>query len=194
MAFGLVSLLVVLGICMLIFRQVEFPVLQKGHDAQNQAAQISGRDENGMPAMSSYTAQAHERAGGHMDGITIKTVIPGGPMQAYYGLAPGDVVVKIGEMRVPDIGVQDDYEMAKAQLDEAYQRMKTLTVVRNKTELVLPLPAPATPATPAPAPAVSSATPASSTPAPSTPATPPDNSIGGQLRGIEQGLKDIGGK
>jgi len=154
MAFGLVSLLIVLAICLLIFRTFEVPALESGHAAQKQAEQLSGRDENGVPAMDSYKAEAHS-AGSKIDGITITDILPGGPMQTYYGLQKGDVVTDIGGMNVKTLADPGGYPMAKSLLDEAYQKQQTLVVLRGGSQLTLPqqhsaTPAPNAPAQPAP--------------------------------------------
>jgi hypothetical protein len=48
--FGLVSLLVVLGLAMLIFKWFEAPVIESGIKAQDQSRQISGHGDDGRPA------------------------------------------------------------------------------------------------------------------------------------------------
>lgn len=137
MAFGLVSLLIVLAICLLIFRTFEAPMLESGNAAQKQAQQLSGRDENGVPVMDSYKAQQHS-TGSKIDGITITDLVPGGPMQTYYGLQKGDIVTDIGELSVTTLADPGGYSMAKSMLDEAYQKQQSLVVNRNGTKLTLP--------------------------------------------------------
>ena len=134
MIFGLVSLLVVLGIMMIIFKTFEAPSLEQGKKAEDQAEQISGRDASGVPAFKSYTGEEAD-IGGHFHGIKIDTLSPGGPMETAYGLKAGDVVVKIGDLDVTTLG---DYSSGKGQLDQAFQMAAPLTVERDGATTVLP--------------------------------------------------------
>jgi S1-C subfamily serine protease len=131
--FGLVSLLVVLGIMMMIFKMVEAPQIEVGQKAQQEVQQISGRDANGVPAYKSYTAQAYMR-GNQFAGITVTDLTSGGPMEVGYGLKVGDVVLQIAGNDVQTFG---DYESAKGQLDQAYQTAATLQVLRDGNKVLL---------------------------------------------------------
>jgi len=102
--------------------------------AQEEAQQISGRGANGMPAMQSYGAESYP-PGGAFRGIRIRDVTKGGPMDDYYGLKAGDVVLQIGGMDVTTLG---EYDMAKAELDQAYQESRPLTVQRDGNQISLP--------------------------------------------------------
>lgn len=135
MAFGLISLLVCAGIIMLFFAKIEAPQIQEGQKAQQEAQQISGRGDNGMKAMDSYSAQAYPPTG-DFRGIQITDVTPTGPMDAYYGLKVGDIVVAIGGNDVTALG---GFDMGKAELDEAYQNHQGLTVERGGTKMELPV-------------------------------------------------------
>jgi S1-C subfamily serine protease len=133
--FGLVSLLVVLAIVMVIFKNIEAPQIEVGHQAQLQAQQLSGRDANGMKAMESYAAQSFP-PNGNFRGVQITDVTVGGPMDQYYGLKVGDVVLAIGGNDVTAFG---GFDMAKAELDQAYQEVRELTVDRNGSKIQLPV-------------------------------------------------------
>jgi S1-C subfamily serine protease len=133
-AFGLVSLLVTLLIVMFLFKNIEYPELKAGQTATDQAQQISGRDENGVPAMYSFKSEEFDR-GTHFAGITIDSVVAGGPMDTYYGLKAGDIVLKVGDMDVTTYG---DYGTANAFLQEAFQNTQSLLVDRGGVQLTLP--------------------------------------------------------
>jgi S1-C subfamily serine protease len=135
MVFGLVSLLVVLGVCMWIFNNFEYKDIKTGQKAQQEAEQISGRDANGVPAMNSYKAEAYA-PNGTFKGITITDLTPDGPMDKYYGLKVGDIVLQIGGL---DVAALSDYGAAKGQLDEAYQKAAELTVQRDTAKITLPV-------------------------------------------------------
>jgi S1-C subfamily serine protease len=133
--FGLLSLLVCVGI-MLYLMSMEAPAVHEGVKAQDEAQQISGHGANGMPAMQSYTAESYPPGGNSFRGVRIKDVTIGGPMDTYYGLKVGDVVLQIGGMDVTAFG---DYESAKGQLDQAYQEFKLLLVQRGGNQITLPV-------------------------------------------------------
>jgi S1-C subfamily serine protease len=136
MIFGLVSLLVIVGLMLMFFKTFEAPNIEVGQKAQQEAQQISGRDENGVPAMNSYKAEPFP-ATGNFRGIKITDVTPGGAMDKYYGLKVGDVVMKIGDMDAVAYG--GDFGSAKAQLDEAYQHASNLVVQRDTAQISLPV-------------------------------------------------------
>ena len=135
MGFGLLSLLIAVGI-MLYMESLQSNEMHTAQVAHQEAAQISGRGDNGIPAMDSYTAQSYP-PNGDFRGIQITAVTAGGPMDTYYGLKVGDIVTQIGGMDVTGLGGQ--YDMAKAELDEAFQNARTLTITRNGTQMTLPV-------------------------------------------------------
>jgi S1-C subfamily serine protease len=135
MIFGLVSLLVVVGIMFLFFKIFEAPNIEVGQKAQQEAQQISGRDENGVPAMNSYKAESDPPMG-NFHGIKITDVTPGGAMDKYYGLKVGDIVLKVGDNDVTIFGA---YDMAKGMLDQAFQEAKPLLVQRDTAQISLPV-------------------------------------------------------
>ena len=130
---GLLSLLICIAI-MAYLMSMQAPELHEGAKAQQEAAQLSGHDQYGMAAMNSYGAESYPPSG-QFRGIQIKDVTRGGPMDSYYGLRPGDVVLQIGGMDVTALG---EYDMAKAELDQAYQEYRVLTVLRNGNQITLP--------------------------------------------------------
>jgi S1-C subfamily serine protease len=148
MGFGLVSLLVVIAIIYFVFFKVEAPTIKEGEKAQDQARQISGRGENGIPAMDSFKTQAKMR-GSNLDGLTVTDVTPGGAL-ANYGLQKGDVILSVNGSKVGDISV-NDAETAKAMVvQQGFQGNLPIVVLRDGNEVTLPTKPGAT-AAPAPA-------------------------------------------
>ena len=134
--FGLVSLLVVIGIMCLIFAKIEAPVIKQGEKAQDQARQISGHGENGAPAIDSFKTQAKMR-GSNLEGLTVTAVTPGGALAAY-GLQVGDEIVSVNGAKVGDISV-DDAETAKAMVVQTgFQGNNPIVVLRNGQPVTLP--------------------------------------------------------
>ena len=134
--FGLVSLLVVIGIIMLIFSQIEAPTIKQGEKAQDAARQISGRGDDGIPAIDSFKVTPKMR-GSNLDGLEVVSVVPGGGLSQVYGLQKGDVITQVDGMKVGDIS--SDPETAKAMVvQRGYQGNLPITVLRNGTQITLP--------------------------------------------------------
>lgn len=158
MAFGLVSLLVVLGIVMLMFNTYQAPMLKKGKSATDDARQLAGRDEDNAPVTHAVTLDAQDR-NGRMEGAVVTSITPGSTLETHYGLMKGDVIVELGQLAVK--GNMQSADEAKDFLLYAYQRNEALVVVRGSERLSLPLD-----------PAVVGGAAASATPAPTAPAPP----------------------
>jgi S1-C subfamily serine protease len=179
MAFGLVSLLVVIAIMLVLFKTFEAPTIETGQKAKDQAIQISGRGHDGGDALSSFAVQP-KRRGSTLDGLTVVSVQPGGAMADYYGIQPGDEIVSVDGMKLGDIA-NDDVDTAKAMLvQRGYQASAPILVIRNGQQFNLPdqknLAATAAPAPTATAPAATNAPPANNPPA--------GNSVQDQLKNL----------
>jgi C-terminal processing protease CtpA/Prc len=129
MAFGLVGVLVVLGVIIIFMHVYELPAAQKAIQAKKKVeAQFESNTAEGLAdAQASINLDDIER-GGHFYGLGVKSVIPGGPMQVDFGLAPGDTIIAIGGVSVRD---NNDPDLARAQLFEAKMRRQPLTVERG---------------------------------------------------------------
>ena len=134
-AFGLVSLLVVLGIIMLLFSTYSAPMLKKGKTAQDDARQIAGRDENNAPVTDAVTLDGQDR-NGRMVGAVVADIVAGSTLQSHYGLQKGDVIMEMGPLSVKDhMGSPSE---AKDFLLDAYQKQQPLIVMRGSERLALP--------------------------------------------------------
>lgn len=159
MAFGLLSLLIVVAIIMYVFSITAIPTARVGKDAAKQARQISGHDDDGTPADRTITLDADMRGSKFQD-LVVTSVKPGGAMDRFYGLKPGDKIIAIGGADITTIS-NDDFEMAKAMLlQEGYEKSNPVTVIRNGQRMQLPLPPDADAAT-----ATTNAPPTSAAPA-----------------------------
>lgn len=127
--FSLVGLLMVIGIIALLQRFYTVPMLQRGQNARQQAQQLAGQDSTGMRHTESITFTP-AGDGRRFAGLLVDTVVVDGPMNAHFGLLPGDIVTGIVE--IPDLGFisGNDPETAAALVLEAYQRGQSLTVDR----------------------------------------------------------------
>src|SRR5437764_12698498 len=129
MAFGLVGLLVTLGVIIMIFHYIEAPTIKQAVQTKKKVeAQFESNTSEGLAdAQASINLDDIER-GGHFYGLNVKSIVPGGPMQVDFGLAPGDTIIAIGGVSVRD---NNDPDLARAPLFEANVRRQPLTVERG---------------------------------------------------------------
>ena len=133
--FGLVSLLVVIAIMMWLFSMYSIPVAREGKTAQDQARQISGRGDDGVAAIHSFQVEPNLR-GSKLQSLDVTNVTPGGAL-ASYGLEKGDKIVEINGTKVGDLS-NNDSELAKAQVHDAFQRSQPIVVLRDGQPVTLP--------------------------------------------------------
>ncbi|HZZ44956.1 MAG TPA: PDZ domain-containing protein [Tepidisphaeraceae bacterium] len=139
-AFGLLGLLVTIGVIVLILHFAVLPydktVIEKGRDAQNQAEQMAGQ-KDGMRTTDSIKLEPQSNAAGKPVSLLVTSIVDGGPMESYFGLKRNDTITEINGMKVRD---ENDGELAVSLALEAYQRKQPLTVVRDGKTLTLPAP------------------------------------------------------
>ena len=143
MAFGLVSLLVTLGIIILVMSMMmdkQTGSLPVALQAREQAKQIAGVGQDGEAATQSAFFE-EDHSGGKFSKLITRQVRRGGAYDTYFGLLPGDEVVEIGQggslMKVSDIS-NGDPDLARALVSDAYARQQQIVVVRNGRRLTLP--------------------------------------------------------
>jgi hypothetical protein len=145
-AFGLVSLLVVLAIILLVFNFYSAPMLKQGKTTRDEARQIAGRDENNAPVTDAVVLSEQDR-NGQMEAAVVADIAPGSTLQTHYGLKKGDVILVMGQLTVK--GNMSSAEEAKDYLLYAYQRSEPVVVVRGGMKVTLPVgPAAGNPAAP----------------------------------------------
>ena len=143
MAFGLVSLLVTLGIIILVMSMMmdkQTGSLPVALEAREQAKQIAGVGQDGEAAtQSAYFEEG--QSGGKFSKLITRQVRRGGAYDTYFGLLPGDEIIEIGQggsmMKVSDIS-NGDPDLARALVSDAYARQQQIIVVRNGQRLTLP--------------------------------------------------------
>ncbi len=127
--FSLVGILMVVGILMLIQKFYTAPMVQRGQSAREDALQLAGRDSSGMRTSESIQFSG-VMSGQRLKGIQVDSVVMGGPMNAHFGLIPGDIVTGVKELPDLDLIAGNDPETAAALVLEAYQRNQNLVVER----------------------------------------------------------------
>ena len=125
--FGLVGLLVVVGIVLYLQAQSATVVTQAAKPARETVEQIAG-----VGMKESFVVEVAED-NGRFTGLTVKSIVAGGPMAKMYDLLAGDVVVGIGPFTPRDT----DAEMMQAQLLELGARNNDLIVLRNGERVTL---------------------------------------------------------
>jgi hypothetical protein len=134
---GLVSILVVVAIILIVAfggNHAYVPtVINAGNSGQQQAGQIAGRDDNGTPVGDTIALEEHDSNDGHLRGLTVKTVLPTSPFVTSYGLQQGDEITEIGGLSVKD----QDFELSKDLVYEAYGKNQSLTVLRAGQQLTI---------------------------------------------------------
>ena len=144
MAFGLVSLLVTLGIIVLVMSMMldkqtgSIPVALR---AREEAKQIAGVGQDGEAATrSAYFEQGS--SGGKFNKLIVRHVVRGGAYDTYFGLKLGDEVVEIEQsgsmMKLNDIS-NGDPDLARALISDAYARQQHIIVIRNGERVTLPM-------------------------------------------------------
>jgi hypothetical protein len=139
--FGLGGILVMLGVFVYFFSakggygDYLVQTTSAGQKARGQAKQIAGVDDQGLHAKDTIKLEPVER-GSRLTGLKVTSIIPGGVMEAHFGLQLNDVIVTIGQINVGDIN--NDAGLAEARAWEASQRNQDLIVDRNGTRLKLP--------------------------------------------------------
>lgn len=194
-AFGLVSLLVVLAIIMLVFSMYEAPVLKRGKTAMDDARQLAGRDEDNLPVTHAITLDAKDR-NGRMEAAVVTSITPGSTLEKVYGLQVGDEIVQLGPLTVKDYIHSADE--AKDFLLSSFQKTEPVIVVRGSQQVSLPLDPAVTAAAPkapaAPQPAAAGDASQAGAQQPETPAQPPAQKKPGGLEGQLDLIRNIPGQ
>jgi hypothetical protein len=152
-AFGLVGLLVVIGVIVWImgapggYLDKTRADLKAADKAKQQVNVIAGNSRDGeYPFRKTITIDL-ATSGGKTQGLLVTSINSAGPGATYYGLQKGDVVIDLGQMG-PVKNQTWSADEALDWLDDAYRKQQQLIVVRNGQTITLPQ-APGT-ATPAP--------------------------------------------
>jgi len=135
MGFGLVSLLVVVGI-IAYWMSFNHPAdtVRQGEAVKKEVRQLAGKDEEGGRAMDTITLEEHLK-NGKIDGILVQDIIANGAMENFFGLQLDDLIIAAGQM---EFRGTTDGDMAIALIHEAYMKRQPLVVIRNGEKITLP--------------------------------------------------------
>jgi len=156
MAFGLVGLLVTVGVIAWLMYAIEAPDIQASHAAQQQAEtlvnQLNAQDANGVKVEDAYKVFADSRDDGKLQDLQVTQVLPGGPMDVKYGLKPNDVIIAVidGHTVRTDLNGLNSEQDGKDAIRDAYTTDGQLIVQRGDQKLTLPLQKSAPPSLPPP--------------------------------------------
>jgi hypothetical protein len=135
---GLVGLLIVVFFIVWMQAESASTVIPAGNEARQAAEQIAGRDQNGKPISQTITLEPVYR-GGQLQAMAVSALDANGPMSTYFGLKVGDQITQVGPLEVSGM---NDAGLAKAEVDEAYQKMMPLVVTRDGQKVKLPAASP----------------------------------------------------
>jgi C-terminal processing protease CtpA/Prc len=133
MGIGLVSILVVLAIVLIWFKNTQIPVIEKGQETKKEATQLSGRGPDQLPASQSVKLEAQLK-NNQIESLLVTDVTPGGALDQYFGLQKGDAIVKVGDL---DVRGHPLGEGVDTQVYEAAQRNWPLVVLRGGQRVTL---------------------------------------------------------
>jgi uncharacterized protein (UPF0333 family) len=142
-AFGLVGLLVVIGVIVWImgapggYLDKTKADIDAGNKAKAQVNVIAGNSADGEYQFRKTITIDLATSGGKTEGLLVTSVNPAGPPATYYGLTKGDVVIDLGQMG-PVKGQTWSADEALDWLDDAYRKQQRLTVIRNGQTITLP--------------------------------------------------------
>jgi len=154
MAFGLVGLLVTIGVIAWLMHAIYLPDVQASLHAQQKAEtfvnQLNGVDANGVRIEDTYAAFADMRGDGKLQDLQITQVRPGSPMELKFGLRANDVVIAAidGHTVRTDLSGLANEQEGKDAIRDAYTSDGQLVVQRGDVQITLPLPKPQQPPPP----------------------------------------------
>jgi C-terminal processing protease CtpA/Prc len=131
MAFGLAALLVTIGVIAWIMQAAYLPHTQAITSAQKPALQ-QAEQLSGHGAMESITVQPR-RSGSKLDDLLVTNIVPGGKMNAFYGLQRGDRIVEINDQPLRDLVFDPEDALL-----QAYQTARPIVILRGNDRLSLP--------------------------------------------------------
>jgi len=142
--FGLVGLLIAIGVLVWLWSSVTLPhnkaTIDAGRKATEDINQLSGSSADGSMRFDDSLQIDVLRSGGKPASILVLEVKSGGPAEIYYGLKKDDCITELGPLHVRDqISGNDD---ARDFLMDAYQRKHPLVVIRREQKVTLPIPKP----------------------------------------------------
>src|SRR2546421_2579825 len=134
-AFGLVGILITLGVIIWIMTKTELPQMQQAATIQKevtpQVNQIAGNSASGNMRFNESLKVELQQSGGKSNSILVTDVDGAGPAAGYYTLKRGDSIVEVGNLGpVRDSNTITSSDDAMVFVMDAYQHQQPLIVVR----------------------------------------------------------------
>jgi len=146
MAFGLVGIVVTLGVIAWIMHEIYLPDVQASMAVKEKADtfvnQLNGTDENGIKIENTYSVFADTRDDGKLQDLQVTQVRPASPMEVKFGLRANDVIIAAidGHTVRTDLAGLDNQQAGLDAVHDAYTSGGQLVVQRGDQKLTLPLP------------------------------------------------------
>jgi hypothetical protein len=143
MAFGLIGLLVCIGVIVWIMHSATLPhtqqVLNTRKEVTPKVEQMGGKDADGTDVRQQIKLDA-ESSGGKMTSVLVTDITPGGAMEKYFGLKKDDSIVEIGIGGgvMKPVKEMDSPQEAKDALLTAFQQGQQIQIVRDEKKMTVP--------------------------------------------------------
>lgn len=135
MAFGLVSVLVAIGVVVMIMSNYTLPAAKQAITVKKQAeSRFGSNTRDGLEEAKASITLDDVLKGGRFDALQVTAVVPGGQMATEFGFMAGDTIVAIGGLPLRDL---NDADIARDQVFEAKMRDQPVTVLRNNAPIEL---------------------------------------------------------
>jgi len=135
-AFGLVGLLVTIGIIVLLMRLYLPATVEANKKARNEVSQWAGQDSEGRKAGETLKFTAMRRNDGRLSSVLVDKIASDDPMAAYWGLKTNDSIVEIEQSGLDFSDMSDDD--VKNFVLQAFTRRNKLVVMRDGQKIALP--------------------------------------------------------
>jgi very-short-patch-repair endonuclease len=137
-AFGLVSVLVAIGVVVMIMHTYTLPAAKKAVNTKKAVEQRFGSNtREGLEEAKASITLDDVLKGNRFDALQVTAVVPGGQMASDFGFMTGDVIVAINGLKLRDL---NDADIARDQVFEAKMRDQPITVLRNNVPVDLRAP------------------------------------------------------
>src|SRR5690606_13452401 len=95
-AFGLVSILVVVAIIVVLFSMTSLETARQGKQTQDVLRPLTGKDDEGRPVMESVSLSPVSSPSGRTNALLVTSIVGGGAMEKYFGLKANDQIIEVG--------------------------------------------------------------------------------------------------
>ena len=138
MAFGLVAVLVTLGVIILIMSEFTLPNAKVALQQKKKTEETLGAlTSSGLEDSKNSIAFDPVLRSNRFEALKVKTIVTGGAMDVHYGLLRNDVIIGVAGNTFDAIALGDQ-ELAESLVWEARGKQQALMVLRKGKRIELP--------------------------------------------------------